>query len=258
MNIKSILFSWFFILTIYSPIFSGELLFIANEDQLDRFFGKTNIIMIASPGRSGSTLLTNLIYQQVPSCDIIKTHMLPPYGKYTGKILFIYSNPDKAAESALHMTIKDALWGKQHFYHVKTSDQAWLNKIGDTTNQSYKDNLLSYDALGVYQHLVEWLYKPVPCSFEEAQILAIKYEDLWLSSTIDSINQFLGITNFTLPIKKERGYDLKDLTRKEINFRRGYNLNTPDEPIYSAYDMAREIWKTAPSIQYFKLVKNDN
>ena len=229
-----------------------DFLFITNESQLKKF-QHSNTIMVASTGRSGSTLLTEAVVKAKKKSTILKTHILPPNNKYKGKIIFIFSNPDKAVESILHLTIDNDLLGKYHFSHVKTSDQNWLLKIGSTSKQTIEDNLLAYDALGYYQHLVEWLQKTTPSTQSKAQIMAIKYENLWDDETILALKKFLKVKFFSLPPKQERGYSLNQLNPKEITFKEIYNLGTYESPIYRAYDNARNIWNEAQAIQYLNL-----
>lgn len=227
----------------------------SNQDPFAKYWYQDNVVLIASTGRSGSTVLTDAI----DGCfgkklKIDKTHNLPPDRRFKGKILFIFSNPDLAAESALHMTIKDALFGAYHFQNIESSDQKWLEKISSTTNQTEEDNLLAYDALGCYEHLLQWLHiKTHRANWMNGQILAIKYENLWSDEVRREVNRFLKMNNFSLPPKKERGYSEADLDPREILFRRLYNLGTWGNPHYSAYDAARELWEKAPSVQYLNL-----
>lgn len=231
--------------------------FAPTHQVLDQFSNDPNAIIVASTGRSGSTLLTNRVARFAPNRTIIKTHLLPPHGQYRGKILFIFSNPDKSVESIFSISLRDAGFTRQHFIHVETSDLNWLEKIGgDTRNQTVKNNLLSYDALGCYKHLVCWLYETTPCfEPEQAQILAVKYENLWDPGTIQAIKTFLGIQVFELPPQYERGAKLEQLNPKETLFRSTYNLGTFEDPKYAAYDEARAVWEAAPPFQYFRLVR---
>lgn len=230
-----------------------ETQFVNNERMLLPFYDNPNVVMVASSGRSGSTMLTNCLTQFSAKCQILKTHILPPKNRFRGKIIFIFSNPDEAAESALHLTIRNKGWGREHFYHMASSDLKWLQKLVETTNQTVEDNLLSYDALGCYQHLVEWLYNTEPSESSKAQILAIKYENLWDLETVQAIKSFLKLDKFELPAKRERGYSSQELNPKELQFREIYNLGTEEVPIYRAYDHAREIWKNALPITYLEL-----
>ncbi len=243
----------FLLLVLPISLFSEFLTFLDDEKKLEPFYEYDNILLIASTGRSGSTLLNDSLCKYARNYHIVKTHILPPNKKYQGKIIFIFSNPDKAAESTLHLSIQNEWWGTHHFYHVKSSDHNWLLKIESTTKQTLEDNLLAYDALGCRTHLVEWLYLTTPSAQENAQILAIKYENLWDSQTIDAIKTFLKIDDFALPVQNTRGCKLEELDAREILFRQTYNLGTEEDPIYQAYDLAREIWKKAPAVQYLNL-----
>lgn len=229
--------------------------FIANHKQLESYYGYKNILLIASPGRSGSTLLTDVVKKYASKYKILKTHLLPPDSRFKGKILFIYSNPDKAAESACHLIMYSRSGGATHFYHVETSDQEWFNQIGrDGKNQNERYNLLAYDALGCGKQLEEWFYrKTQSCNLEQAQILAIKYENLWDRETCEAISEFLKVKAVELPPKKERGCNLEELSSKEKTFRELYNMGTDEGPIYHAYDVARKLWEQAPPFQFLKL-----
>lgn len=97
----------------------------------------------------------------------------------------------------------------------------------DPQHQTEQDNLLSYDALGIYKHLKEWLFaRTTPSSSKNAQILAIKYEYLWDDDTVQAIRNFLGIPSFKLPPYRPRGYQEGGLNPQEIKFKELYNLGT--------------------------------
>lgn len=252
----------FFSLT--CPCFTGYfipsclhgLVMIGTQRNLQSFYERSDTIMVCSPGRSGSSLLTDVIAKSAPGYLILKSHLLPPKKSYKGKIVFIFSNPDKAAESALHLTIKDPGFGQTHFFHVETSDHNWLKKLGNSQNQNEKHNLLSDDALGCTQQLASWLHKDTkPCSPEKAQILAIKYEHLWEQETIEEIKSFLAIDTLDLPPKRERGYRSDILDPKEAHLRQIYNIGSEEMPIYKVYNQARSFWEEAPPYQYLNIRK---
>jgi hypothetical protein len=231
--------------------------FIAKRDGFKNYYGRQDIVMIASAGRSGSTMLTEQIEKYLSSHSVLKTHLLPPDRRFKGKIIFIFSNPDQAAESALYRILHGNRFGYEHFAHVETADREWLKRIGGPFNQTEQDNLLSYDALGTYVHIKEWLYQRTePTSLEHAQILAIKYENLWDEKTVRAIRKFLHIPNFELPPKEERGHKEDELLPQEIAFRQIYNLGTPDNPRYAAYDDARVLWEQAPPFQFLKISRH--
>ncbi|MBS0654939.1 MAG: hypothetical protein JSR46_04105 [Verrucomicrobia bacterium] len=234
------------------PLYSVE--FAATKKQLRLHYKDKKVVMIASPGRSGSTLLTDCIERASGKYKVVKTHLLPPNKKYRGKILFIFSNPDKAAESALHMTLHDAGFAAEHFFHMGTAKRKWVKQINKGFQQTKGRNLLACDALGCYPHLKKWLYTRTKASTpKKAQILAIKYEDLWKGSTIRAIRKFLRLRAFSLPPQKRRGYSGEDLLPQERLFREAYNVGSSEQPIYSAYDKARRIWKDAPPYQFLKI-----
>lgn len=225
--------------------------FIPTRDKLKHYCDKSNVVMIASTGRSGSTMLTEQCKKYLINQRVTKTHLLPPK-QFRGKIIFVFSNPDLAAESALFMTLHREEFGRRHFTFVETADRAWLKKLGGAQNQTEQENLLSYDALNINEHLQAWLFTQVqPGSKEDAQILAIKYEHLW--ECLPIIRDFLDCPKFKLPRQRPRGRDEDELYVKERKIRRTYNLGTEDNPRYSAYDDARVLWEQAPPYQYLKL-----
>lgn len=176
---------------------------------------------------------------------------MPPDRNFKGKILFIFSNPDRLAESSLHLSLENQWFGTHHFIHMATADREWLHRLGDSTKQNKYNNLLSYDALGCNEHLQSWLQtKTIPCSMEEAQILGVKYENLWESES--DISKFLGF-DIQLPPKYQRGYQETQLSPLEQEIREKYNLGTMKEPRYAAYDEARNLWENAPSLRYLTL-----
>lgn len=227
--------------------------FIPTHKALEPFYENEEVVLIASTGRSGSTMLTEIITEASPSKRVLKTHILPPRPDFKGKILFIFSNPDKAAESALHIMLRDELFGELHFQHMESSDQEWLSAIGNTREQTLEHNLLAYDALGITRQMKRWLEETEPAVFEEAQVLAIKYEDLWKPRTLKAIELFLDIDHLDVPPYVHRGYTTQELYENELEFRETYNLNTWEDPKYMAYDEARFIWENAKSFRFLKL-----
>lgn len=214
---------------------------------------KPQLVMVASTGRSGSTMITQQLDQYLGHGRVLKTHILPPDRScFKGKILFIFSNPDKAAESVLYQILHQERFWEEHFVHIETADRKWQKKIGLPQNQTEENNLLSYDALGIYEHLKVWLHaKTSPTTAEKGQILAIKYENLWEKETIIAIRDFLNIPNFKIPKWEERGHT--DLFPDEIAFKQRHNLGTEEDPRYPAYDEARKLWEEAPPFQYLNI-----
>ncbi|MFI5342919.1 MAG: hypothetical protein ACHQUC_01735 [Chlamydiales bacterium] len=236
--------------------FSGYALFIEKRENLQPYYNNSTVVMIASSGRSGSTMLTQQMRKYISSDKVLKTHLLPPEARFQGKILFIYSDPNRATESALYMMLHHENFGPAHFRNLETADRKWFRRIGGSRGQTIDDNLLSYDAFGVYEHLKGWLYtRTEPTDPENAQILAIKYENLWDDATVSAIRSFLKIDNFQLPLQKPRGHDKEKLYSKEIRFRKMYNLGTEKNPRYAAYDDATILWEQAPPFQYLKILQ---
>ncbi|HAB99880.1 MAG TPA: hypothetical protein DCE71_08670 [Parachlamydiales bacterium] len=225
--------------------------FVENSQDFFSYMNDPQCLVIASPGRSGSTLLVKCIAKSAEDRLVLKTHQFVPK-EFQGKVLFIFSQPDRAAESALHKLLEDKDFGQLHFDHLFTSDKEWLSEIGyDTRKQSLRHNLLAYDALGTGEHLQKWLLDWVaPASKETAQILAIKYEHLWDAETQEAIRTFCHLDHFELPPKKERGCEEKKMSPLELLLRRVNNEERKDEPEYKAYDHARELWKKAPPFQF--------
>jgi hypothetical protein len=225
--------------------------FIAKPESLKKYYNRKDVVLVASPGQSESSQVALAVEKYASDYMAIESHLLPPNKKFLGKIIFIFSNPDKAAEAALHQTMSDENFGGMQFFHIETADANWLKKIGDTTQQTASHNLLSYDALGCYRHLVKWLKDKTPCSPQEARILAIKFESLGDPLVTNSIKEFLNIDDFVLP-DEFCCHVSEVLSDKELELKALYNLSAPEEPRYKAYDKARKIWEYAPVIQYLK------
>jgi len=233
----------------------GALTFIPDKKHLEPYMECHNTILVASTGHSGSTMLSATIDSCMPNHKVLKTHILPPLKQFSGKIVFIYSNPDLATESVLHKSLRDPVFGHHHFLHMESSDLDWLEELEwDTTKQTETINLLAYDALGVKIQLEEWLHhQTTPCKFEDADILALKLENLWEQETIQALRDFLGSPDFTPPPEKKRGYSDSELLANERQYRNLYNLGTYEQPVYPAYDEARRLWETAPPFQFLRI-----
>ncbi len=229
----------------------SEIDVINTKEDLIPYYNDPNVVLIASTGRSGSTLLSNLIHQTT-TYTALKTHGLPPKANFQGKIIFIFSNPDKSAESAFHYFMANSMFGKLHLEHLESSDPNWLKEIGDTTSQTLEHNLLAYDALGISKQLLEWLFaSTIPSSAENAQIIALKYENLWDLETQEALKNFLCLSSLSLPKQRDRG--TYGLQQKEKEIRNKYNVGTDKEPKYTAYNKARVFWKKAPPFQFLKI-----
>ncbi len=239
----------FFLSLPFSFCFGWE--FIDSHEKLKFFQDREDVIMVCSTGRSGSTMLSDALDKALPKKTILKSHLLPPREGWKGKILFIFSNPDKADESIFHVSLEDGYW-YYHFNRMETTDPKWLQKLGSTVNQNLEDNLLNYDALGIEEHLRQWL-KLEKCPIEESCILAVKYEHLWDREVIAIIKNFCQLESFPLPEMKERGYPLHSVSEKERLIRKTYNLGTEQEPRYAVCDGARAIWESSPKVQSYRL-----
>lgn len=234
--------------------FESDATFIAKRESLKRYENRSDVVVIASTGRSGSTMLTSQINKYAPKHRVLKTHLLPPDQSFKGKVIFIFSNPDQAAESALYMTFHYKGFEERHFKHVETADRGWLKKIGGPGCQTKQHNLLSYDALRTYEHLNVWLHTQTkPSDFKNGQILAVKYENLWDESVVQAIRDFLDIPLFKLPPQSARGHKESKLYSIEIAMKKMYNLGTATKPRYAAYDDARLLWEQAPPFQFLEI-----
>lgn len=254
---------YFFLLILFSPIFAREY-FMYSQDDVKKYASDQNVIMVSSPGRSGSTLVRNVIRDNFPDRIVLKSHLLPPKVEWKGKILYIFSNPDQAAESIFHLSFDDPTFVQFHFDNVETADMRWLKKLkvqaesDEATvfmnlHQNFKNNLLSYDALGTKRHLMQWLVRSVEkAPMEASNVMAVKYENLWDKEVVEAIKKFCGLESFPLPPKKSRGYR-DHLAHKEQLIRTTYNLGTESDPHYAAYVGARAIWEKAPKFQTYKL-----
>lgn len=256
MNKKYPLIFLLLLSVLFMPCYSEALAWVNRNEDLMRSHNQENSILICSPGRSGSSMLTGVLCLCAPGRKILKSHMLPPSKEFKGKVIFIFSNPDLAAESALHRTINEVGFGHSHFFHVETSDMNWYRKIGKTTAQNQKHNLLNYDALGCTKQLQSWLYEDTKkSSSRSAQVLSIRFEDIWDPKTIAAIESFLQIKKLELPPKRERGYSGDELNPQEKMIRKKFNKGTEEDPRYDAYKKARILWKKAKSFEYFRLKK---
>ncbi len=260
--LKRALCSYLLALLCFLPLLPAQTVtypFIVNGQDLIPYKNRKDVLLVASSGRSGSTMLTHILEQYASQYVVLKTHMLPPEEGYIGKIIFIYSNPNKCAESMLHQIFTNPDFLPVHFINMESSDLSWLSRI--THNQTRKLNVLTYDAFGIHKQLIQWLHqKTTPDSRppQGAQILALKYENLWDPNTIQTIKEFLNLQEFELPPRIERGYTLEEQDPREIDFIQTHNKGTPEHPRYAAYDPATEIWRNAPPIQLLKLKKNRN
>ena len=227
--------------------------FIRRAEELAPYSKKSDFIMVASEGRSGSTMLTEQLQKYIHPRKVLKTHMLPPpqASSYELKTIFIFADPCLAAESVLHKCLITPGFANAHFRNMEGADQNWLAKLGGPKGQNAKHNLLSEDVLGVTNQLECWLYKRTkPTTPEKATIFAVKSEDLWNEETLEALRAFIHVPNFELPEYRPRGQ--YKLSKMEKYFRKLYNQGTETEPKYAAYERARFLWNIAPSYQYLR------
>lgn len=235
----------------------GRGYFIVTPAHYDEICEDPDVIVVASTGRSGSTLLFMTLANFVKGKRMLKTHCLPPKASFRGKILFIFSNPDLAAESALYQSLRHRQFGDEHFINLETADQDWLLAINNCTlHQTLEHNLLGYDAFGCAKHLESWLHlDTLPSPLQEAQVMAIKYENLWEPATMQAIKDFLCLDALQFPLKRKRGRKFQALSEIEKLMKLKYNRGTEEIPQYTAYDDARTLWKIAPPYQFLKITK---
>lgn len=234
-------------------LFGDDFITIDSQEAFNHYGKQGNTLVVASPGRSGSTLLTNIFLKQAHGYRVFKTHLLPPSRKFKGKIIFVFSNPDLATDSVFHLMFESSKWEEWHFHNVETSDKIWYKFHEVLGGPNEMINLLVYDALGIGRQLKDWLNKKVErCSQKEAQILAIKYEALWEIESLEAIRSFLQLPEFTLPEHKKRG-NWEIIYPEEKSLREKYNKGSEEMPIYPAYDIARDLWTLAPKFQFLKI-----
>lgn len=253
MKCKLVLF--LFVIVLHLHCFAATWQFTYTREAYQKY-NRADVVLVASPGRSGSTFLADQLQEKVtPQYLVVKSHLLPPDHSFIGKILFIFSNPDVAAESALKRVLASKAFAIDHVNHVESVDWKWVEKLGGLYNIDIANNILSYDVLGCTLQLTEWLHnKTIPCTKDKATILAIKYEHLWDADTIKAINEFLGLEHFSLSAYRHRVHNFNEDLPLEKEIRLVYNLGTISDPKYKAYDDARSMWENAPPFQYLKIL----
>jgi hypothetical protein len=243
----------FFFLTCSVFIFGQPRLTKFLHDTYEDAAQNSDSITIASIGRSGSDMLTAAILYTVQNTrKVYKTHLLPPKIPYSGKILFIFSNPSQSADSLLHRSIKQPNFRIGHFNNFEITDLSWRNSLGENIEFTLENNYLSFDGLEYHNQLINWLDESRNSKIEDANVMTVKYENLWDQETIDQIKIFLNLNQFKLPERKKRGCSESELTELEREIRKKYNLGTLENPRYPAYDKATEIWEEAKPYDFFK------
>ena len=180
-------------------------------------FGRTACpIIIASNGRSGSTMLCNSVarslvhrrfgkllasqfetflcevaiefaprLQQISTLasPILKTHDRPEDpSEISGKVIFIFGDPLEAALSARLKTEREGCeWLQEHLYHLRSK--------GDLSN------LLETDLLNYREQCHAWSSAP------RDSVMLVPYDDLWARQS--EISQFLGLP-VDLPKRRAR------------------------------------------------------
>lgn len=161
--------------------------------------GEHPAVLVASPGRSGSTVLYDAVAVGLDSrvwtvranaWNIEKTHFWPSFvykthGQFSDvpdavKVLYIYREASEIVESTIRCAESFGLsWYQRHCRHLG------LNNV---TNLD-PDALKSSDIMQIGENLESWIKNGSNCCF-------VKYDALWES--IEGINNFLGF-NVCLP-----------------------------------------------------------
>jgi hypothetical protein len=231
--------------------------FISNRDKIKNFDFYSSDIICASSGRSGSTMLTSFLELSFPESRVFKTHLLP-LDSFPGKIIFIYSNPHKAAESVLHQFSLSKDFSFFHIRHMESSKIEWHLGLDDDSNNKVVQNILAADFIGYGEQIKEWVYNLEIADFSNATVMCIKYENLWDKNTLINLANFLGVDSVTLPEQKKRGAFFKDLSIQEVELINKYNIGTKNDPRYKAYDFAFDLWEAAPPFSFHILKKINN
>jgi len=173
-------------------------------------------IVVASSGRSGSTMTADAIAQSLVTLrfkttsgsslndflfkraqaflprlahrrrykqPILKTHDLPSRNLPSDtKYIFIVGDPLESVQSAQQMTSKFGhIWLEEHLYHL--------------ASEKKPKDLLQDDILNFERQINSWLSAP------SENILVLRFEEIW--NRVDELSNFVGFP-VTLPSKKER------------------------------------------------------
>ena len=174
---------------------------------------KSKPILVASIGRSGSTMLyQSLIYSSAKNlgidneklinalkCEawdlqesislhngcVYKTHDLPSDPSYLEKfkIIYLHDKPSKIVTSIFNITNNEGLgWLKLHLKHLRSDERLHTRFL--------KDEIFNFK-----DHLVQWK------KYDVKNILFIHYEDIW--NSIRKIEEFVGFS-VEMPPKGKR------------------------------------------------------
>ena len=184
-------------------------------------------LVVASCGRSGSTMLTNAIARSSVRCNlgfvekgvaqslerpafvdlngvtfkrgyVYKTHSYPPTKKVSNyvKFIYIYSDPYKIVASLYR---KNRLTGGD-----------WIKKHSSNFGESIDsvEEAIKKDSLGIRKNYIKW------SGSKNIKLAMVKMNKLWES--IEKISRFVGFS-IKLPPKKERRSSIKKLPQKIKN-----------------------------------------
>ena len=182
-------------------------------------------IIVASCGRSGSTMLTKAlafsslyrIFQMGPDIFqnalikqawrlekvcfqpgfIYKTHDHPPSKIRSHKYVYVYSSPCRVIPSLVKKAHEEGkIWLKNHAKHLKGS----FDSI---------DRMIDGDSLRIKENIEKWLH----VARETKNVMALRYEDIW--SNQDQLTEFLGF-DVCLPRRKSRKSSMEVLSRDQL------------------------------------------
>jgi hypothetical protein len=259
MDLKMTFFRLNFIFAIvffsfFLPILhSKEIAFLKTRKDIENWMNSSNSIVIASSGRSGSTLLFDLFASRKFKKNVIKTHLLPPISLSKAKTIFIFSNPDQCAESSMYKMMESSWFFFWHVRHCENSIQEWHLELQDSKFTSLDNHPLAKDGLAVAEQIQKWVFSFPELEIKEANLMCVKYENLWEPATILAIEKFLKIRKLPLPAFKQRGYSDDQLSDFQKQAREIYNYGTKKNPKYHAYDEARELWEKAPAYKFCRM-----
>ncbi|CAK27101.1 Hypothetical protein SynRCC307_0198 [Synechococcus sp. RCC307] len=189
-------------------------------------------ILIASMGRSGSTLLFDAVAEALISTRnlliprafakalirrggawnlrtirffpgvVYKTHGFPDHlpENFTGKIIFIYGDPIDAALSIINCRDKlGEMWFSSHLTHL-FAKESFLSDDNDPFQFS--------------RQIQSWM------NYQGSPVLVLRYETLW--DYTNKISEFLGF-NISLPPRKARS----NISESELDVARYIDAYTP-------------------------------
>jgi hypothetical protein len=186
-------------------------------------------VVVASCGRSGSTMLTRALAQsavrdvfhgfdgllpkkvaekavieyawrlddtRLRPGFIYKTHDLPPERFFENeRYIYTYSSPRQVIPSIIQkMSREGKKWIRQHAHHLNG-------------NVNPRKKMIKDDSLNLINNIEKWI------DIESNKVLCIEYDNIWNKK--DEIHEFTGI-DLKLPKKRSRSSSTEDLTDEEL------------------------------------------